>query len=433
VTATPKDPASPAGQWWPAATGPTNVFGATLADNTLTADPNLPGFPDSNRSTNLGPNDFWAVNTVRPLRGPAGGYAVPAIILNTTNEAQGIATTLIPTTNGFAVSQVPAPFSSTPPASRLPLQTYDTIGDRLNDAGISWAWFSGGWANARRGLADSLFQFHHQPFAYFAKYALAASPVYPANGATNPPVPGVDSVDPEGKPFGYGLGSANHLADEDLDFYRLLDAGTLPQVSFVKPAGENNSHPGYASVKRGQAWVANIVGRIQHSPVWNQTVVFICYDEHGGLYDHVAPPVIDRWGPGSRIPFIIASPWSKKGFVDHNPYETVSILSFIEHLHHLPPLNRHDAEALPPVAAFLGQPDLFLEARTGQTVAWQIPAYNNPVAYAWSGGEPDGLFLNPATGLISGTPTQSGTYPVNVTVTGVAGQPLQYALQIDVH
>ena len=451
---TPEDPNSAnfPGQWFPAATGANYGYGATLSDNALTPDPTLPGFPYSNTNNTLNPGDFWAVNTLRPLRGPAGGYAVPATApyLNlpqgllpgatpaTPAVAQGFTPTLTaPTqtggTNVFSVSIVPAPVSATAVSARLPLQYHDTIGDRLNDAGVSWAWFSGGWENAKLGVADFLFQFHHQPFAFFAKYALAASPVYPINGSTNLPVPGVDSVDPDGKPFGYGIGSANHLADEDQDFYRLLDAGTLPNVSFVKPIGEDNSHPGYASVKRGQAWVANIVGRIKNSPIWPQTVIFICYDEHGGLYDHVVPPVVDRWGPGLRVPFIIASPYSKKGYVDHNQYETVSMLSFIENLYNLPPLSARDANALPPVAAFLGQPDLFLEVSAGQPVNYQIPAYNNPQSYSWTGNS-DGLSLNSNSGVITGTPASTGSYTLTITVDGgLPGQQLKYILQIDVH
>ena len=438
------------GEWFPAAGGTPNPglanFGGSLQDNALTPDPTLPGFAYSATSTNLNAGDFWAVNTLRPLRGPAGGYSVPATApyLNLVQGIQGVTPSVSLTgntggTNTFSSSIVYAPMSATAVGSRLPLQTYDTIGDRLNSANVSWAWFSGGWKNAKNGVADFLFQFHHQPFAFFSKYALAQSPVYPINGSTNAPVPGVDSVDPNNKPVGYGIGSANHLLDEDADFYRLLDAGTLPQVSFVKPIGEDNSHPGYASIKRGQAWVANIVGRIKNSPIWPNAVVFICYDEHGGLYDHVTPPVVDRWGPGLRVPFIIASPWSKKGYVDHNQYETVSMLSFIEGLYNLPPLSTRDANALPPVAAFTGQPDLYLEAKPAQAVAYQIPAFNSPVSYAWSGNS-DGLVLNPITGQVTGTPNTTGTFTLNVTVTGStvglpAGQQnvVKYVLEIDAH
>jgi phospholipase C len=443
---TPEVPASPAGQWWPSAGGHNYGYGATLRDNALTPDPTLPGFPCSSTSTNLQTGDFWAVNTLRPLRGPAGGYGAPATApyLNLPEGIPGLSPSVTLTgtnggTNTFSLRLVNAPWSSTSVTNRLPLQTYDTIGDRLNDAKISWAWFSGGWNNAKSGGADFLFQFHHQPFAFFAKYALAQSPQYPINGSTNAPVPGVDSVDPDGKPFGYGIGSANHLADEDADFYRMLDAGTLPQVSFVKPIGEDNSHPGYASVKHGQAWVANIVDRIKNSALWPNTVIFICYDEHGGLYDHVVPPVIDRWGPGLRVPFIIASPWSKKGYVDHNQYETVSMLAFIEDLFNLPPLNTRDANALPPVAAFLGEPDLFLEANTTHAVSFQVPAYNTPTSYRWSGNS-DGLTLNPSTGLITGAPAATGKYKLNVFVNGsTAGLPVgrpnvvKYVLEIDAH
>ena len=439
VAITPMDPnsANYPGQWFPNAAGANNGFGATLSDNALTPDPTLPGFAYSNGKTNLNTGDYWAVNTVRPLRGPAGGYSVPATApyLNLPENIQGVTPSLnAPTqnngTNVFTSSVVYAPMSSTAVNSRLPLQTHDTIGDRLNDAGVSWAWFSGGWENAKTRCGRLPVPVPSSAVCLLLQLCLAQAPSYPINGSTNAPVPGVDSMDPLGRPFGYGIGSSNHLADEDLDFYRLLDSGKLPQVSFVKPIGEDNSHPGYASVKRGQAWVANIVGRIKNSPLWPQTVIFICYDEHGGLYDHVVPPVVDRWGPGLRVPFIIASPYGKKGYVDHNQYETVSILSFIEGLYNLPPLGARDANALPPVAAFLGQPDLYLELKSGQTVSYPVPAYNNPTAYSWTGST-DGLTLNPSTGVISGTPAGTGTYTATITVTGT--YTVKYTLQIDVH
>jgi len=447
---TPKDPNSTnfPGEWFPAATGSGNGIGPTLADNALTPDPTLPGFPYSNNSTNINPGDYWAVNTIRPLQGPYAGLAVPgtapylnyAVGANIGLNFSVTAKTPVGGTNVFGSTAMYAPFSVSAMNTLLPPQTYDTIGDRLNAANVSWAWFSGGWNNAKSGYADFLFQFHHQPFVYFSNYAFAHPPIYPINGSTNAPVPAVDSVDPNGAPVGYGIGSANHLLDEDADFYRMLDAGTLPQVSFVKPIGEDNSHPGYASVKRGQAWVANIVGRIRNSPVWPNCVVFVMYDEHGGLWDHVVPPVVDRWGPGTRIPFIIASPWSKRGIVDHNQYETDSLLAFIEGLYNLPPLNYHDANALPPVAAFAGQPDLFLETTVNENVNYTIPAFFpagiTPVSFAWSGNS-DGLLLDSITGLIYGTPASTGTYTVNVTVTGTPGplpgqqNIIKYVLQID--
>ena len=143
---------------------------------------------------------------------------------------------------------------------------------------------------------------------------------------------------------------------------------------------------------------------------------------------------MDRWGPGLRVPFIIASPWSKKGFVDHNQYETVSMLAFVEELYNLPPLSTRDANALPPVAAFLGEPDLFLEATVGQPVSYQIPAYNNPISLQLDRLQLGRPVLNTITGVISGTPTGAGTYKlmsVNGS-SGLPGQQTKYVLEIDV-
>jgi acid phosphatase len=67
-------------------------------------------------------------------------------------------------------------------------------------------------------------------------------------------------------------------------------------------------------------------------------VVVVTYDENGGFWDHVAPPKGDRWGPGTRIPALIVSPYAKKGFVDHTQYDTTSILRFITKRFSLPTL-----------------------------------------------------------------------------------------------
>jgi phospholipase C len=102
----------------------------------------------------------------------------------------------------------------------------------------------------------------------------------------------------------------------------------------------------------GQQHVADLVAAIQSSPYWKDSAIIITYDENGGRWDHVAPPVVDRWGPGTRVPFIVISPWAKHGFVDHTQYETVSILAFIEKLYNLQPLGTRDAAANPFSNAF---------------------------------------------------------------------------------
>jgi len=212
----------------------------------------------------------------------------------------------------FTVNQ-PHP-ASTPAANLVPNQTMPTIGDRLTDAGVSWVWYSGGWNDALAGHADPLFQFHHQPFAYFAKYADGTA------------------------------AKAEHLRDE-AEFIAAARAGSLPGVAFVKPLGEVNEHPGYANVLDGERHVEELINAVRNGPNWKNTAIIITYDEHGGFWDHVAPPVVDRWGPGSRVPALIISPFSRGGYVDHTLYETTSILSFIERRWGLKPLGSRDAHA----------------------------------------------------------------------------------------
>lgn len=200
------------------------------------------------------------------------------------------------------------------PPYLVPNQTAPTIGDRLTAANVPWAWYAGGWNDAIAGHPDDTFQFHHQAFAFYANYA-------------------------DGTP-----GRAQHLKDEQ-DFTSALASKTLPAVSFLELLGTDNEHPGYTSVMRGQQHVADIVNAVRSSPYWSDSVIIITYDEHGGRWDHVAPPKEDRWGPGSRVAAIVISPYARHHFVDHSLYETVSILKFIERRWNLTPLTTRDAQA----------------------------------------------------------------------------------------
>ena len=114
-------------------------------------------------------------------------------------------------------------------------------------------------------------------------------------------------------------------------------------VVFFKPIGEDNEHPGYATVASGEQHTADLIKMIERSPLWKDSVIVVTYDENGGLWDHVAPPKTDKWGPGTRVPTLIISPYAKKGFVDHTVYDTTSILKLIETRHHLEPLGSRDA------------------------------------------------------------------------------------------
>ena len=224
------------------------------------------------------------------------------------------------TPNGYAVNTIQPlnpPFKSkySDPKMRLPALTYDTIGDRLSAKNITWSWYSGGYDDAVAGKGDIInYQYHHNPFLYFAKYA----PNTPGRG---------------------------HIKDEK-HFFSELREGKLPRVVFFKPAAADNQHPGYASVKAADDKLRQIVESIQtNQKVWKRSVIIVTYDENGGLWDHVSPPKVDQWGPGTRIPAIIISPYSKHGVVDHTFYDTTSILRLIEHRYGIEPLSHRDREA----------------------------------------------------------------------------------------
>jgi acid phosphatase len=95
----------------------------------------------------------------------------------------------------------------------------------------------------------------------------------------------------------------------------------------------------------GDAHIDDLLNKIEKSPIWNSSVIIITYDEHGGYWDHVPPPKVDRWGPGLRVPTMIISPFAKKGFVDHTVYDTTSILKLIERRFYLAALGTRDRDA----------------------------------------------------------------------------------------
>ncbi|HXU66228.1 MAG TPA: acid phosphatase [Casimicrobiaceae bacterium] len=249
------------------------------------------------------------------------------------------------TPDGYSVNTTQPPYqpSRVPPAKggdprytdparyTLPPQTLKTIGDKLSAKGVSWAWYSGAWSlalqdgmqppEARRNVIYNTakgspnFVAHHQPFNYFSNYA-------PGTAAR-----------------------AQHLRDYS-EFAAGIAKGDLPQVVFYKPQGSLNEHPGYADVLSGDEHIADVVARIKASPLWPTTAIIVTYDENGGFWDHVAPPKGDRWGPGTRIPAMVISPFAKRHHVDHTQYDTTSILKLIT--------RRFDLEPLPGVRAGAG-------------------------------------------------------------------------------
>jgi phospholipase C len=261
-------------------------------------------------------NHIWLIAAATPVFPNA-----PAAIVAQFDSSGNLIKDGTVTPDGYVVNtaySVNRPHPATIPIANLvPYQTMPTIGDRLSDKGIDWAWYSGGWDDELSGKPDSSleFQYHHQPFIYFQNYA---------EGTT---------------------AKEAHLKDET-EFIAAAKNGTLPPVSFVKPVGINNEHPGYADLLTGENHTVELINAVRNGPNWKDAVIIITYDENGGFWDHVSPPVIDKWGPGTRVPAIIISPFAKRGYVDHTQYETVSILKLIEKRWDLPALTNRDNNAL---------------------------------------------------------------------------------------
>ncbi|MFL6270599.1 MAG: alkaline phosphatase family protein, partial [Actinomycetes bacterium] len=250
----------------------------------------------------------------------------------------------------YAVNTIQPPFQPRGSGAQLPAQTAPTIGDRLSARHVDWAWYSGGWSNANGDIGapgwtnsntactdpntlptavfpncpDKLFQFHHQPFNYYRTYA-------PGTAARTA-----------------------HLRDEQefLQLARSSDkACNLKPVSFIKPVGAENEHPGYASVTAGSSHLIDLLQAVDHSRCASDTMVVVTYDEFGGQWDHVTPPgqdgrrgPHDAFGPGTRIPALVISPFLRGGFVvDHTQHDTTSVLATIERRFHLRPLSTRDA------------------------------------------------------------------------------------------
>jgi phospholipase C len=306
------------------------------------ATPTWAGAPASQHSiidANGMPNNYRLYHATGPVRDSALTQICPSLV---PGRACG----------DYAVNTIqPAfqPTSSNP--TKLPPQTGTTIGDELSSAGVSWAWYAGGWSNAAGDVGapgwtngavpgvcadpqsspnpvwpycpNKVFQFHHQPFNYYANYAP-------------------------------GTAGRTHLRDE-AEFLTAAQSSrtdcNLEAVSFIKPVGLENEHPGYTSEGRGSDHLVQLLQAIQGSACAKDTMVVVTYDEFGGQWDHVSPPgqggttgPHDLWGPGTRIPALIVSPFLRGNFVvDHAQYDTTSILATIEHRYGLAPLSTRDA------------------------------------------------------------------------------------------
>src|SRR5882672_2640160 len=129
----------------------------------------------------------------------------------------------------------------------------------------------------------------------------------------------------------------------DSQFESDAKSGRLPAVSWLITGGANE-HPPLSTCK-GENWTVRELNAVMQGPDWNSTVVFMTWDDFGGFYDHVAPPQVDQFGLGPRVPLLIISPYAKQGYVSHTVYDHTSILKFVETRYGLPALTSRDAWA----------------------------------------------------------------------------------------
>ena len=173
---------------------------------------------------------------------------------------------------------------------------FKTLGDRLDEEGISW-------------------KFYFDDFSVVQMF----------------------------RQFGDSEHSTKNLGSTS-EFLQDAVSGNLPAVSWlIAPFAGSEHSPN--SICAGDNLAAESVNAVMQGPSWNSSVIFITYDDFGGLYDHVPPPQVDQFGMGPRVPLLIISPFAKRGYVSHTVYEHSSLLKFVENRYHLRSLTARDAAA----------------------------------------------------------------------------------------
>jgi phospholipase C len=231
------------------------------------------------------------------------------------------------------------------------------VGDLLNKKNITWGWFEGGFAPTghdsmgraicganHTGLAgnddvETVGDYipHHEPFQYYTS-TQNLHHVRPSDPSL----------------IGTSLDGANHQYDLT-DFWTALGEGRLPSVVYLKAAAYQDAHPGYSDPIDEQNFVVGVINAIMNSPYWNDTAIFINYDDSDGWYDHVLGPVVNqsavsddalagtadcgspsavetqgRCGYGPRLPLMLISAYAKQNYIDHRATDQSSTLRFIE-------------------------------------------------------------------------------------------------------
>lgn len=238
------------------------------------------------------------------------------------------------------------------------------IGNLLNEAGVTWGWFEGGFdltvknpngttgcerstTSKITGVTSHDYVPHHEPFQY---YASTANPTHARPASV--------------MMIGKSGDKANHQYDLH-DFYDAIKAGNFPAVSFLKAPAYQDGHAGNSDPIDEQHFIVHVLNFLQQQKAWRNTAVIIAYDDSDGWYDHVMPPLVNpssgsadaltgpghcgdgskalpgmdaaktphaqgRCGYGPRLPLLVISPWAKQNFVDSTVTDQTSIARLIE-------------------------------------------------------------------------------------------------------
>lgn len=204
----------------------------------------------------------------------------------------------------------------------------------------------------------------------------------------------VDSADKDGQVSGYASikhdyeGPAwSNVATPETTIFQDLQDGTLPAVSWVIGTYANSDHAGqYVPSSNGPTWVTSVFNKVGASKYWKNTAVILIYDDWGGWYDHVKPVTWNKYEPGFRLPFVVVSPYAKRGYVSHAVHYTSSILHFVEKDFGLGSLGVTDAksDALDDVFDFTQAPLGYVPVKAAGTFEQlfesNLPRYDIPPA-----------------------------------------------------
>ena len=245
--------------------------------------------------------------------------------------------------NGSVIANINAGFDDCGGTGTIKM-TSKNVGDLLTQAGVTWGWFYDSFARIGSNadgtaICNPAYNSHYDPFMYYGS-------------TSNPHHLPPSSVDV----IGQAADQANYQYDLT-DFWNAAVYGTLPAVSFLKFSSANTGHPSDSTALAEQRYLVDTINALEQLPQWQSMAILITYDDSDGWYDHVMPPIVsqsndsandsllgasalcgtpapnaylDRCGYGTRLPFLLISPFSKQNFVDSTLTDLTSILRFIE-------------------------------------------------------------------------------------------------------